>query len=252
MANLTTEDGHSADTNSRYNQKRPPNSFISKSLILPTNAFHLHLEDPSVTLTTPHDPVHPSHTDAPPNHLRPNARVRFRSRVRITSGIGHKRKGDSAYSSRSGSPSSSISAPLRYHANEENNGWGTLGQRVGILGLQKKTNGSPERARRQRRKRADPIAPAESVDERAPLRGSFYRSYTEGEGAQEEDILDEDSDDERLSQEIDDVFGTFPGRLLNYHVSHTDANVFYLPLSLVVVLVVSNGTYFLLSLCCRY
>jgi hypothetical protein len=44
--------------------------------------------------------------------------------------------------------------------------------------------------------------------------------YVEGEGVQDRDIFNEDSDDERLSQEVDDVFGKFPGRLLNHHVSH--------------------------------
>jgi len=33
----------------------------------------------------------------------------------------------------------------------------------------------------------------------------------------ENDLLDEDSDDERLAQEVDHIFGTFPSRLLNRH-----------------------------------
>lgn len=37
----------------------------------------------------------------------------------------------------------------------------------------------------------------------------------------ENDLLDEDSDDERLAQEVDHIFGTFPSRLLNRHVRRT-------------------------------
>jgi hypothetical protein len=34
---------------------------------------------------------------------------------------------------------------------------------------------------------------------------------------QEGDVSDEDNDDDRLSQEVDEIYGQFPGRLLNYH-----------------------------------
>lgn len=80
---------------------------------------------------------------------RPN-RVRFRSRVRITSGLNrhrhklepqHQNQSEIDYlafspaSSVSGSPSSSISVPLRTHTDEQvgKPGWGTLGQRVSLF-----------------------------------------------------------------------------------------------------------------------
>jgi hypothetical protein len=201
---------------SPYHQKQPPNGFVSSSkpTILPQNALHLHLADPSAPLTTPHDPVHPP-SDPLNIQIRPS-RVRFRSRVRITSGFSHHRRKSDVGSSRSGSPSSSISAPLRSHSDGSTNTWGTLGQRVGLLALQRKIMGSPKAQQRQKGQ----VAPSEHVDERTPLRNSFnHSSYVEGEGGQDGNIFDEDSDDERLSRDVDEVFGKFPGRLLNHHVS---------------------------------
>jgi len=195
------------DDNILYGQKQPSNGLISSSK-LPPNALRLHLDDPSAPLTTPHDPVHPS-SNTLNTGLRPS-RVRFRSRVRITSGFSRHRRKSDVGSSRSGSPSSSISAPLRSHADDNTNTWGTLGQRVGLLALQKK----PKAQRRQNGQ----TVPIENVDEHTPLRNSSnHLPYVEGEGVQDGDIFNEDSDDESLSQEIDDVFGKFPGRLLNHH-----------------------------------
>ncbi|KAJ3556511.1 hypothetical protein NP233_g11958 [Leucocoprinus birnbaumii] len=98
----------------------------------------------------------------PPSLTRPT-RIRFRSRVRITSGLNRYRHSstrgidsnnntlrslsggaDSYYcytpsSSISGSPSSSISAPLRSRTDDEADrpGWGPLGQRVNMLAKKK-------------------------------------------------------------------------------------------------------------------
>ncbi|KIM84746.1 hypothetical protein PILCRDRAFT_818354 [Piloderma croceum F 1598] len=197
---------------SHYHQKKPPNGFVSNSepTILPPNALRLHLADPSAPLTTPHDPVHPP--SDPLNHQVRPSRVRFRSRVRITSGFSHHRRKSDVGSSRSGSASSSISAPLRSYSDGSTNTWGTLGQRVGLLALQRKIMGSPEAQQRQKGQ----VAPSGYVDERTPLRNSFnHSSYVEG--VQDGNIFDEDSDDERLSRDVDEVFGKFPGRLLNHH-----------------------------------
>jgi len=138
-------------------------------------------------------------------------------------------------SSRSGSPSSSISAPLRSPTDDDTSPWGTLGQRVGLMALQKKMkSSSPQRRRHlpispsrkrdgysRRRSFSSDDGDSDQANERTPLRGSFRRSmayvYADGEGVREEDILDDDSDEERLSAEIDEVFGKWPGRLLNHH-----------------------------------
>lgn len=202
-----------ANDNIAHGQKPPSNGLVSSSkpTTLPPNALRLHLDDPSAPLTT-HNPVHPSSNTSNAD-LRPN-RVRFRSRVRITSGFSRHRRKSDVGSSRSDSPSSSISAPLRSPADDGTNTWGTLGQRVGLLALQKKILGSPKAQRR----RNGTFVPTQNVDERTPLRNSSnHLPYVEGEGVQDRDIFNEDSDDERLSQEVDDVFGKFPGRLLNHH-----------------------------------
>lgn len=99
---------------------------------------------------------------------------------------------------------------------------------MGLLALQRKVLGSSPKRRRNtpvlHPKRYDQCRGQgeanEQPDERTPLRSSFRSAiYADGEGVQEEDVFDDDSDDERLSQEIDEVFGKFPGRLLNHHVS---------------------------------
>ncbi|THH12829.1 hypothetical protein EW146_g7323 [Bondarzewia mesenterica] len=95
--------------------------------------------DPLPPLTHDHEyeqcPTDPSASspDSTPGP-RPLARVRFRSRVRITSGLRHHRgaRPQSVDSSGSGSPSSSISAPLRYRADEAAPR-GLLSQRLSLL-----------------------------------------------------------------------------------------------------------------------
>lgn len=230
VVNLDSEIHHNDPP---YARRQPSNGLLSSSkpTILPANALRLHLDDPAAPLTTPHDPP----SNASNEHLR-HSRVRFRSRVRITSGFSHHRRRSDVGSSRSGSPSSSISAPLRSHSDDGTNSWGTLGQRVGLLALQKRILGSPKAKRRQK----GLIVPNIYVDERTPLRNSFNSSsYVEGVGVQEGVVFDEDSDDERLSQEVDDVFGKFPGRLLNYHVSFFAVAILHIPL---IILGISGGT----------
>jgi len=189
-----------------YNRTQPSEGLLSSSkpTILPINALRLHLDDPSIhhTVEPPSEPVN--------NDFR---RVRFRSRVRITSGFSHHRRKSDVGSSRSDSPSSSISVPLRSHSRDNTNAWGTLGQRVGLLAVQKMILGSQTGQRRQQ----GLTVRNEHVDECTPLRNSFNNlAYVEGERIQG-DVFDDEPDDERLSQEADNVFGEFPGRLLNYH-----------------------------------
>ncbi|KAH8834833.1 hypothetical protein DL96DRAFT_1701855 [Flagelloscypha sp. PMI_526] len=152
--------------------------------------------------------------------------VRFRSRVRITSGIPHRkrkrrpsmletmlspnddsaatqhhaRRGSSSSSvSESSSPSSSISAPLRYRRDSASTyndydddaswrGWRPLGQRVNWF---PRTNGSNEQTSLLRN-------------------GQHVRRYG---------VSDEEDEDyaQQLAKDIDMVFGTWPGRLLNRH-----------------------------------
>ncbi|KAJ3474690.1 hypothetical protein NLI96_g12314 [Meripilus lineatus] len=101
-------------------------------------------------------------------------RVRFRSRVRITSGLRKHRRstGDnpnstSPSSSASGSPSSSISAPLRWQA-DENASWGPIGRRLSAFA---NSNGSQRRATKQERERPAGMRSSKGLrpDERTPL-----------------------------------------------------------------------------------
>ena len=86
--------------------------------------------------------VEPMYAESDAEHESPPTRVHFRSRVRIASGLNrhrHELSSDliafSAASSRSCSPSSSISVPLRSPAEDDvgRPGWGTLGQRVSLF-----------------------------------------------------------------------------------------------------------------------
>lgn len=152
-------------------------------------------------------------------------RVRFRSRVRITSGLHHKSNSGQDYasltpsSSISGSPSSSISAPLRTQAEDEASkpGWGTLGQRVSILA---RRNAERRSKLHQQREHPGALPSQHGVladdglvsNERTPLAGSSLPSSYLGE------VMDRETYDEALSREIDLVFGSWPSRLLNYQV----------------------------------
>ncbi|KAH9938995.1 uncharacterized protein BXZ73DRAFT_89088 [Epithele typhae] len=127
-----------------------------KPCIVPGNALHLIDDDPAAprSATPPSvivvgdeseygaEPDSSSSSDAEgagraDRADRPAPRVRFRSRVRITSGVHRHRVrahvaaagGSTPGSSTSESPSSSISAPLRYQA-DENAAWGPIGRRL--------------------------------------------------------------------------------------------------------------------------
>ncbi|CAA7271409.1 unnamed protein product [Cyclocybe aegerita] len=163
---------------------------------------------------------------------RPTNRVRFRSRVRITSGFNRHRHRPDAQdylsltpsSSLSGSPSSSISAPLRSHPEDEvaKPGWGTLGQRVSLL-----AQGGP--LRKKQRREAEMYAKNTErgmvvaanvngrLNERTPLlNASASPLYINGDvnGTGSNSSLDEGAS---ISREVDLIFGPWPNRLLNHH-----------------------------------
>ncbi|KAH7926199.1 hypothetical protein BV22DRAFT_1046234 [Leucogyrophana mollusca] len=163
-------------------------------------------------------------TSPAPDRPNRHPRVHFRSRVRITSGLRHRRLSDglaSSASSISGSPSSSISAPLRSHTTVSAKGWGPLGQRVSLLTAQHHapdTNsplapGNHRHDDRRRHRRRHKVDPQLDADEHTRLIPSSQRHlYTE------EDIEDDEDEERRWrAQVIDEVFGTWPGRLLNRH-----------------------------------
>jgi hypothetical protein len=119
-------------------------------------------------------------------------------------------------SSVSGSPSSSISAPLRTRLDDEvgRPGWGTLGQRVALFAKR------PYSRKRQGSLMAKGGGYGGIGTERTPLLkpsihfllsgdSSVRQLYREGGGDEEEDRA-------RL---IDRTFGSWPTRLLNHHVS---------------------------------
>lgn len=177
---------------------------------------------PELAGSTEQTPLSTTETDSPrPGH------VRFRPRVRITSGINRHRH--SRYSttglgrislSRESSPdssrSSSISAPLRSRSDDESNkpGWGPLGQRVALLSYNSPRRWSKDRRRRKRQ--------ARPLDERTSLLGSAFRApYSEGGPTYDDYMSDSDQEEEaRIAHEIDKTFGTWPGRVLNPHVRH--------------------------------
>ncbi|KAG1809937.1 uncharacterized protein HD556DRAFT_1435670 [Suillus plorans] len=137
---------------------------------------------------------------------RSSPRVHFRSRVRITAGMRRRRLSDglpSGASSISGSPCSSISAPLRSANAASSKGWGPL-------------EPSSPTGRRRTRHSSNPPEPYHSpVNEHTPLlrppcRYSYVRGYDEDR------MVDEDVERQR-GRVIDDTFGKWPGRLLNRH-----------------------------------
>lgn len=236
----------------------------SPSTILPGNALQLHLADgglDGVYCSTPtatsfssscsSNNIVATVTNQPPvpaislddeqtpavaaRHSIP--RVRFRSRVRITSGLhsssrsrNHDGTGrnstfdngiDTANTSASGSPSSSISAPLRYQA-DENNVLGPLGKRINSLAqARNKRNGQLRRA------------VGSSVSERTPfLRASEYGpipDYTRQRRERSRESEDESSVS-RLKREEEIMFGRWPWRIFSRQASaimiHTTRPVF--------------------------
>lgn len=202
----------------------PTHSALSKPAIVVENAngIHIHVDNVPESLmssiqstVTSSSAADDSHTESPyaPSETSPiaikNRSVRFRSRVRITSGLPRRHATADRItpdSSLSSSPSSSISAPLRcseHDVNTDSSPWGPLGQRVKHM-VQR-----PSRRAGQRQIASRGIYP----NERSPLVPS-RRSLEEDEHYNYFAYLD---DETRLNREIDLAFGTWPGRLLNRH-----------------------------------
>lgn len=229
----------------------------SPNTILPGNALQLHLaqDDPAVNDSTttpatsfsssssamqrlaaqkpPDDqravpPEIMSLNDEPP--VRPVARVHFRSRVRITSGLHSSRhrheasmpipsrskSRDDLATTASGSPSSSISAPIRYKP-DANNALGPLGKRLSSLAESRKRRlgGSDMNTKRV----------AVGSDERTPFLiagAGAVPDYTQQRRRRMSDASagEEDEDlDSGLKREEDVMFGKWPWRVLNRHAS---------------------------------
>lgn len=252
-----------------------------KPCIVPGNALQLidddpdgqHRHPPSIIIVNDntHNPTSPpvpdsstsetssaGHEHEDQRERRPIPRVRFRSRVRITSGLPRHRHSTSnsngntvasTSSSASGSPSSSISAPLRWQA-DENTTWGPLGRRLSAYAHANRwqrhsptTGRSPNSKQTTRSK-----PPRPSTDERAPLlspnrkRVSYVDSGLDGGGMADDErgprgilvrnhyvSLDDDDDDVNeqdrvrraaaLRSEEEAMFGKWPWRLFNKQVS---------------------------------
>ena len=166
---------------------------------------------------------------------RPN-RVRFRSRVRIASGLNRHRHSlqevdyiSPDYSpelSISSSPSSSISVPLRTPTDEQvgKPGWGTLGQRVSMF-----ARGQMERSRHREQKERLGLGVSSFRNgvergRREALAIPYYAQISEETplllSSAANDLTRED-EASQLAREIDMVFGPWPDRLANHHVSFT-------------------------------
>ena len=167
---------------------------------------------------------------------RPN-RVRFRSRVRIASGLNRHRHSllgvdylspdYSPESSISGSPSSSISVPLRTQTDEQvgKPGWGTLGQRVSLF-----AKGQMEQSRRREQREQLGLG-ASSLRKGVERRGfgggealviPYYAHITEDTPLLSSSARNgscSGTEASHIAPEIDMVFGPWPSRLANYHVS---------------------------------
>jgi len=187
-----------------------------------TTTFPNRPPPPSISLDDDQTPT------VPVRHSIP--KVHFRSRVRITSGLhsssrSRNRNGTgrnstvddgigTANTSASGSPSSSISAPLRYQA-DENNVLGPLGKRINSLAL----------TRNKRNEQLRRASVGSSVSERTPfLRASEHGpvpDYTHQR--RERGRIASESDDEGsargLKREEDIIFGRWPWRVFNRRAS---------------------------------
>jgi hypothetical protein len=184
------------------------------------------IHTPCAITPTPEDMSNGTHLVPPEGNPAHPLHVRFRPRVRITSGLNRHRHqqgwltvGDQQdSSSRPGSASSSVSAPLRTRIDDEvgKPGWGTLGQRVSLLAKRRK---SMQEIRENELNAKIHKHGAFSVvnhgtDERTPLLNSYLLYYDEDDGSS-------------LSKLVDRVFGPWPVRLLNHHVSPIYAD--YMP-----------------------
>ncbi|KAI1790454.1 hypothetical protein LXA43DRAFT_890924 [Ganoderma leucocontextum] len=171
--------------------------------------------------------------------VRPAPRVRFRSRVRITSGVHRHRHSVSATggstpgSTTSDSPSSSISAPLRYQA-DENAPWGPIGKRLSGYaasgGWQRRTqpqvqvqryDGQANGVRGEATRGRGGTRGARAYGERTPLLRppAGQAAYSEDEDEDSQGMSGEERTmrASALRREEEAVFGKWPWRIFNRH-----------------------------------
>lgn len=186
--------------------------------------------------------------NVPPSLTRTTS-IRFRSRVRIASGLNHFRQGrtnilrstegDFCYTpspSRSVSASSSISAPLRSRTDDEADrpGWGPLGRRVSMLAKKNRTkkrfefnkddqSWTPPQS--DRVNGSTTSRDCEETTEASPLlmtpscRGSGSTSCRRRQGGRCYCVECGLPSPKKLSPgEVDEVFGKWPNWMLNYQV----------------------------------
>lgn len=165
---------------------------------------------------------------------RTGLHVRFRSRVRISTGVGRQRRHSDGLSSNassiSSSPSSSISAPLRTHYTG-NNVWGPLGSRVKLAAppatsfpqyrVEDASGGKGDERARRRRARPPWTYLDGDIGERTHLLAYATRhSYVGSRYVHDWYYHDAERERQWKEQLVDQAFGKWPARLLNRHVSH--------------------------------
>lgn len=244
---LPPPDAHPFDV--LYDHKSPFEDHSPKPCIVPGNALHLIDDDPSPRSQTPPSVIiladgvelhvdgcraegDPSDSEPPPI-ARPQPRVRFRSRVRITSGVhrhrssgtpapqGQRRLSSGTPSSGS-SPSSSISAPLRYQA-DDNATWGPLGRRLSALAAAGRRRPVQAGAQYEEEGQGRSSPPTRANERTALLRSSRHAGYVDPYASHLQERGEDHTEDgiraAELRRQKELVFGPWPGRLFNRHVS---------------------------------
>jgi len=162
-----------------------------------------------------------------PALFRPSLRVRFRSRVRIGSGTKHHRKdrADGTQESINSSPSSSISAPLRYAPEAEERPRDPRPAALSeVLPADSATHWLQSRSRIRKGPRKSRSI-GDDPDERTPLNSSGRRALKYGSQSGNPEAIDEQGEAARLRAEEalrkrneDEVaFGPWPWRFFNRH-----------------------------------
>jgi len=211
--------GEESDTMVDQDAEGNQDDSISSKVVFPSDAL----------TSNPDGPGEEPRLDSPVEGSTSPLRVRFRPRVRITSGLNHHRRRQhqtmenhqdyltyTPSSSISGSPSSSISAPLRTPLDEEvgKPGWGTLGQRVALFAKQRQYPGKTTRQQPE----GCLIAKGDASigTERTPLlKPSLH--FILSRDSRLRYLYHDSSDEEDTSRLIDQTFGPWPTRLLNHH-----------------------------------
>lgn len=269
IAPYATSDLHSSAPNHTVSPVSPvPCGVLSPFRIACLHRASITTDSHCMSLISHADRVRVQAEPIPTGLDQTSPRVRFRSRVRISAGR-RRRHSDgllpSSASSVSGSPSSSISAPLRTHYTG-NNGWGTLGMRVSNLSSSQTASHPPSPSRGEHvnggkgsgggernawRQWLPPhIFIDDAVDEHTHLMTSARPSSYLGNRYAHDSVHD-DVERERQWREqlMDQVFGKWPARLLNRHVSRSCARMtvscsWFFAMSVVVV---ASGTHLMLS-----